>query len=306
MSKLFMMIGLPASGKSTIAREMVMTEDAEIVSSDLIRKELFGSEEVQKDNNKVFEIVHNRLIEGLEAGKNMIFDATNIDYKKRRAFLQRLNKLNVQKIAILVATPYEECLERNAKRKRKVPEEAITRMYHNFYIPQRYEGFDEIIIKYNSDYSFNVYDLEDIPQDNPHHSLKVLEHCNKVLENINKEMFGLLGIDVKIAGYLHDIGKLKTKTFVNSKGETTEIAHYYNHEKVSAYDALFSNDIRTQVEDVLVTTNDFVLDILCLIQWHMIMHFNFEEKTILKYKNMLGEEMWDKLEILHKADCEAC
>ena len=47
------------------------------------------------------------------------------------------------------------------------------------------------------------------------------------------------------------------------------------------------------------------LYILNLIQWHMILHFDLQEKTITKYRNMLGEDTWKDLELLHKADCEA-
>lgn len=42
-----------------------------------------------------------------------------------------------------------------------------------------------------------------------------------------------------------------------------------------------------------------------LIQWHMLLHFDLSEKTINKYKKMLGETTWRNLEVLHKADCEA-
>ena len=89
-----------------------------------------------------------------EEWQNMIYDATNINYKKRMAFLQKINKMDVEKIAIMVATPYNECLERNASRERQVPEEVIKRMYYNFYVPQCFEGFDDIIVKYNSDFVF--------------------------------------------------------------------------------------------------------------------------------------------------------
>ena len=208
----------------------------------------------------------------------------------------------MKKIAVLVATPYEECLERNAKRKRKVPEEVIIRMYHNFYIPQYYEGFNEIQIRYNSDHIFFFDDLEDIKQDNPHHTLTVLEHCKKV-EELLEEQNGKLSIPLNFAGRLHDIGKLKTKTFTNMKGETTEIAHYYDHEKVSAYDSLFHINLRSRIE--VIKDIDFFLETLKLIQWHMIMHFDLSEKTITKYKNLLGEDTWRDLELLHKADCEA-
>lgn len=301
MNKLYMLIGLPASGKPTIAKELSKLEGAIIVSSDEIRQELLGDINDQSQNTKVFEEVEKRIKEGLLKG-NVIYDATNINYKKRRAFLQRLNKIEVEKIAVLVATPYEECIERNANRDRKVPEEVIKRMYFNFYIPQYYEGFDDIQIRYNSGFIFAFEELKDIPQDNPHHTLTVMQHCRKVQEILDKEYPKFEPASLNRAGLLHDIGKLKTKTFTNMKGKTTEIAHYYNHEKVSAYDSLFNFTIKQW----LTSGNLYkVLNTLKLIQWHMILHFDLSEKTITKYKNMLGENNWRELEILKKADCEA-
>lgn len=300
MNSLYMLIGLPASGKSTIAQELSKSEEAIIVSSDEIRQELLGDINDQTQNARVFEEVEKRIKEGLLKG-NVIYDATNINYKKRRAFLQKLNKMQVRKIAVLIATPYEECLRRNAKRERKVPEEVIKRMYFNFYIPQYYEGFDDIQIKYNSDYMFFFDDLEDMEQDNPHHTLTVLKHCKRVEEIINKAT--IVPYWLMFSARLHDIGKLKTKTFINKKGEETEIAHFYDHEKVSAYDSLFYVNLRGILE--LENDTNMVLETLKLIQWHMIMHFKMSDKTITKYKNMLGEGFWEDLEKLHKADCEA-
>lgn len=60
MIKFYMMIGLPASGKSTIAKEISKSEDAVIVSSDEIREE-FGDVNDQSQNAKVFEEVEKRL-----------------------------------------------------------------------------------------------------------------------------------------------------------------------------------------------------------------------------------------------------
>jgi predicted kinase len=54
------MIGLPASGKSSIAKKIAKSEDAVIVSSDDIRKEL-GNINDQSQNEKVFEIAEKRL-----------------------------------------------------------------------------------------------------------------------------------------------------------------------------------------------------------------------------------------------------
>lgn len=302
MTKLFLMIGLPASGKSTLAEQISKSEDAEIVSSDNIRKELYGDENIQGDNNEVFKIVENRIIDGLKNNKNMIYDATNINYKRRMAFLQKIKKIKIEKIAIMVATPYEQCLIRNSQRERQVPEEVIKRMYYNFYVPQYFEGWDDIQIKYTNNYMFFFGDLEDIEQDNPHHKLTVLEHCKKTEEILNKQN-GQLSIPINLAGRLHDIGKLKTKTFINSKGKKTNIAHFYNHEKVSAYDSLFYVNLRSRIE--MMKDEEFALETIKLIQWHMLPWTKMSEKTEQKYKKLLGEKFWNDLMILHKADEEA-
>ncbi len=302
MNKLFMMIGIPASGKTSLAEQIAKSEGAEIVSSDSIRKELYGDESIQGDSNKVFRILQDRVVKGLNANKNMIYDATNISYKTRMAFLQRIRKLEVEKIAIMVATPYEQCLIRNSQRERQVPEEVIKRMYFNFYVPQYFEGWDDIQIKYTNNYIFFFGDLEDIKQDNPHHKLTVLEHCKKTEEILNKQN-GQLSIPINFAGRLHDIGKLKTKTFINSKGEKTNIAHFYNHEKVSAYDSLFHVNLRSRIE--MMKDEEFVLETIKLIQWHMLPWTKMSEKTEQKYKKLLGENFWNDLMVLHKADEEA-
>ena len=299
MNKLFMMIGIPASGKTSLAEQIAKSEDAEIVSSDNIRKELYGDENIQGDNNKVFRILQERIINGLKYNKNMIYDATNISYKTRIAFLQRLNKLEVEKIAIMVATPYVDCLIRNAQRERKVPEEVIKRMYYNFYVPQYFEGFDDIQIIHNEILPIKWDELlekMDISQDNPHHSLSILEHCKKTQELLNKEELRWYTKDV---GLLHDIGKLETKTFINSKGETTDTAHYYNHEKVGAYISCLNIDGLWQMG--VVDT----IERAKLIQWHMLPWTKMSEKTEQKYKKLLGENFWNDLMILHKADEEA-
>ncbi len=60
MVKFYLLVGLPASGKSTIAKEIAKSEDAVIVSSDEIRRE-FGNVNDQSQNEKVFEEVEKRL-----------------------------------------------------------------------------------------------------------------------------------------------------------------------------------------------------------------------------------------------------
>ena len=299
MVKFYMMIGLPASGKSTIAKEIAERESAVIVSTDDLRQELLNDVNSQENNNLIFKEAERHLKTNIEAGRNVIFDATNINYKRRRDWLNRFNKYNVRKIGVLVATPYEECLERNIWRERKVPEEVIKRMYFNFYIPFYYEGFNEIYVIQNETKPLewnNLLEKMNISQDNPNHSLTIKEHCLKTQEILDKSFHCYYMRDV---GLLHDIGKIETKTFTNMKGEITDIAHYYSHEKVGAYISCL------RIDGLCQMTDPDIIKRAILIQWHMLLHQNLSEKAITKYKNMLGESMWRDLELLHKADCEA-
>ena len=307
MNKLIMMVGLPASGKSTYAQCIADTEDAIIHSSDNLRKELFGDVNEQDKNNELFKELHNRIKSDLKTGKNVIYDACNISYKRRKAFLDELKKINCKKICCLIATPYEKCLEQDQKRNRIVPEHVIKRMYLHFDVPAGFEGWDHVHIVYNDSnkYQRNISDLLNklslISQDNPHHTLSIGEHCRVCARNVCKIFKERMIFDEKLiyAAWLHDIGKEFTKQFKNYKGEDTDIAHYYHHENVSAYNALF------YLRNDDFTCFDSILDICQLIRWHMKPFLIETEKAKNKFINLVGRDFYDKLMILHEADVRA-
>lgn len=179
-----MMIGLPASGKSEQAKKLAAKYDAEIFSSDALREEMFGDVNHQTNNDVLFKELHKRIRGCLTYGKSAIYDACNISYKRRMEFLKSLNKIPCEEIAVLMATPYEVCLERNAQRERKVPEYVIKRMYMNFNVPFWYEGWDDIDVVYSEDaMDYKGWDrdwiesVKDFNQDNSHHALSLGAHC---------------------------------------------------------------------------------------------------------------------------------
>ena len=88
MSSFIMMIGLPGSGKSTIAQAYSEGYGYEVVSSDAIREELYGDAAIQGDPQKVFKVFHQRIEEVLKAGNNCIADATNLKRKNRISMLR--------------------------------------------------------------------------------------------------------------------------------------------------------------------------------------------------------------------------
>ena len=92
--KFYVMVGLSASGKSTISKEIAKEKDCVIVSSDNIRGEICEDGVIdQSKNDEVFKIFHQRIRDNLKAGKNVIADATNINMKARRSLLENVKKI---------------------------------------------------------------------------------------------------------------------------------------------------------------------------------------------------------------------
>lgn len=200
-----MMVGLPASGKSTYAKELAEEMRAVICSSDAIRKELYGDENSQDNNEEVFKLLHSRIKECLKKGVNVIYDATNINSKRRRAFLSELRNIPCTKRCVVMTTPFKECCERNDSRDRVVPYEVIERMYKNWNTPYWFEGWDEIEVVDNNILKTNIDDwlssVMDFDQDSPYHTMTLGKHC-EVVGNTLKDNTLLY-----LTGILHDCGK---------------------------------------------------------------------------------------------------
>ncbi|HEY9061570.1 MAG TPA: AAA family ATPase [Pseudobacteroides sp.] len=308
MNKLVMMAGLPGSGKSTVAKKLAAAENAVLHSSDDLREEMFGDANKQEMSDLLFKELNKRIIGDLMKGNSVVYDATNLSYKKRKEFLDKLN-LDCFKECVLVAAPYETCLTRNGRRNRKVPEDVIEKMYRSLFIPQYYEGWDRINIVYRDARDNNdgkgiendkgndlhkfIEELKAIPQDNRHHTLTIGEHCKRCMENIKEQN---ADDSLVTAALLHDIGKKFTKAFKDLKGNPTEEAHYYGHQHVSAYMSLFYLR-HLPVEKILEITN--------YIQWHMRPFDLHSSKSRLKALNLFGKNFYDNLLKLHEADTKA-
>ena len=146
---LYILIGVPGSGKSTYAEELYQKSErgTALVSSDQIRKSLYGNENCQDNPKKVFSIAHQATIDQLQRGYDVIFDATNIYAKDRMDLIRKVCfevKKEVRFIAIYFDTPIETCIKRQDLRERKVPTKVIEKMGRQMEKPIFYEGFDII------------------------------------------------------------------------------------------------------------------------------------------------------------------
>jgi hypothetical protein len=216
------------------------------------------------------------------------------------AFLQELKNIPCEKICMVMATPYEQCLKNDATRDRHVPEYVIERMYRQFDIPWYYEGWDAIWLEYfyDSRNSFGlaqewINSVKIYNQDNSHHALTLGEHCLKAVQHLDQHN---RSDEVRYATMIHDCGKPFCKTFVNGKGEITEQAHYYAHEHVGSYDSLFY--------DMLCSN----LYVAVLIRWHMQSYYwekDNNEKLHNKYQRLWGKQLYQDIMTLHEADKNA-
>ncbi|MEO1146475.1 MAG: AAA family ATPase [Cyanobacteria bacterium J06638_22] len=149
MAHLLMLIGLPGSGKSTVAAQLATQEGWQIVSTDRIREQLFGDAAIQGAWPQVWAEVERQLraIAQSSDGK-VIYDATNVRRCHRRQFLTRARSWGFDTIeAYWLDVPLAVCLERNQRRDRQVPVPIICKMYRQLRggSPSVKEGFDRLI-----------------------------------------------------------------------------------------------------------------------------------------------------------------
>lgn len=75
---LVMMVGLPASGKSTIAYNLAKENNYIVFSSDALREELYLDINDQTHNHELFVELHKRIKTALKECNNVIYDACNL------------------------------------------------------------------------------------------------------------------------------------------------------------------------------------------------------------------------------------
>ena len=296
-ARLIMLMGLPASGKSSWAHSArIVYPEYVVLSSDEIRRNLFGSGGYsQKEQRQVFSELHGRAIAALRNGQTVVYDATNIKRKRRMAFLEQIAKVPCRKELKCFVLPVEMLKERNVKREFVVPDEVYTRQLTSFDPPMFQEGWDDIELLMppsvqSKDGMMDLRKIDGFDQRNPHHPYTLGEHCALTAWNC-------CPCDTKLfcAALYHDYGKLFTQSF-----DENGVAHYYGHDCCSSYYVL----------PHLLTgghTVQYTLEVANLIRWHMRpFEWSKSPRAEERDKKFLGEEFYNSLRKLHEADVKAC
>lgn len=144
----WIMVGAPGSGKSTFANTLI-EGDANIVKvcPDDNRRALSGDSNNQSVSPQAFAMAKSQVGRALDAGKNVIFDATNMYRKTRKDFINIARSRGAQVIAMVCECDKATLLARNAKRGaqggRNVSEEVIDKMLARYERPDETE-FDKV------------------------------------------------------------------------------------------------------------------------------------------------------------------
>jgi tRNA uridine 5-carbamoylmethylation protein Kti12 len=154
----FVIVGLPGSGKSTVAYELAREYNATIASSDFYIER--KAEDEGKTYNEVFDkyigeatrVFNLKLFFAIANQANIVIDRTNLSKKTRRGYLNRFKEAGYYVVCVTVLT------DKNIRRKvnesrmekgRSISDEVVEKMENNFQIPLSSEGFDEMIDYFN-------------------------------------------------------------------------------------------------------------------------------------------------------------
>ena len=152
MPKLYMLVGVPGSGKSTWVKNQKF-EDVIIASSDAYIDTVAAvkgktySEVFSREIGKATDFCKAQVNTAIELGKDLVWDQTNTMAKGRKYKLQQFGD-EWLKVAVFFPTPDMPELERRLKSRvgKDIPRNIMQGMIDALEMPTLSEGFDEIIM----------------------------------------------------------------------------------------------------------------------------------------------------------------
>ncbi|HXG32680.1 MAG TPA: AAA family ATPase [Bryobacteraceae bacterium] len=141
--RIVVLVGLPGSGKSTYLERQGVTA----LSSDAVRVLLADDPTDQTIHRRVFAVLRYLLRHRLEIGRPVTYvDATHLTPWERRPYIRLGQLYGCAVEALFFDVPVEVCRERNRRRDRVVPDEALDRMAAKLVPPSVEEGFAKVTV----------------------------------------------------------------------------------------------------------------------------------------------------------------
>lgn len=136
MPKLLMIKGLPGSGKSTYARQLVAASQYTRVNKDDLRAMLHNGSHSKSKEATVLKIRDAVVVEALTKGSNVVVDDTNFAPVHEIRLRELAKEHGAQFQSKLIDTPVDVCIERDLKRLNSVGHKVILQMYEQYLKPK--------------------------------------------------------------------------------------------------------------------------------------------------------------------------
>ncbi len=143
---LIILCGPPASGKSTWGKKFASDNNIEYVSTDEIRAQIGSGEADQSISAAAFGIAKRKVSAALSSGKSTMIDATNVNPKSRKDWINMARGTGAYIIAVAFEVPRDELLRRDSERNRHVGTEIVDRFLNKYVRPTTNE-VDKVIVK---------------------------------------------------------------------------------------------------------------------------------------------------------------
>ena len=162
------MVGLPATGKSTIVSQIIDNDSSVFVySTDATIERI--AKQTGKSYDELFlnhiesaqRWADNDLAEAVRSGRDVIWDQTNLSAKKRAKIINRIGESGYTANCICILPPDSDNISDrkewesrlDGRQGKTVPLHVIRAMAHRYAIPTPSEGFDSLTF-------YNMYGVE--------------------------------------------------------------------------------------------------------------------------------------------------
>lgn len=127
--EMIIFIGIPASGKSSLYKELFFNSHIR-VSMDLLN--------TRNKEGKLLQYC-------FDTQSQMVIDNTNVSQKDRKKYIGLAQQNKYKVLAYYFESNVTECLERNKNRKDSINEIGIKAKYKELELPSLEEGFNKIV-----------------------------------------------------------------------------------------------------------------------------------------------------------------
>ena len=269
MKRVLILKGLPASGKSTFAKELVdkFPGQYKIINKDSLRT-MLDNGKWSGDNEKFIINLRNKLILDILAdGKTPIVDDTNLHSKHEQVIRELVKGVATVDVEFF-DLPLDQCIERDLKRPNSVGEKVIKKMWRQFLQehqepPMYIHGVpDAIILDIDGTLSEGCgehrgpYEYDKVSLDKP--NKPIVEIARRYVDDKNFVVIVVSGRDASCIddteNWLRDNGIFYDEIYMRQIGNTENDAiikkRIYDENIKGKYNILFVLDDRDRVVDM--------------------------------------------------------